>query len=201
MSSTPPTTLVGSSPNDGSVCRRRGVREPRTRAAVAFTAQTDGGPHLGRRHADRSWPRRSRRRPSACCTRPVTDRPLRRVPTGLRRLRGMPPAVNVADPATRPTPAHYRRVARSRPTAARPGGPSGGSPMRTAPPDTTIVTRSDGTRHRVGQLRDIVRGLRGADGLVQVIGRGDQHARRRQNHRNGWPSMQAWKDVLHPEHR
>jgi len=29
----------------------------------------------------------------------------------------------------------------------------------------------------------------------------DQHARRKQNQRNGRPSMQAWKDVLQPEHR
>jgi hypothetical protein len=37
--------------------------------------------------------------------------------------------------------------------------------------------------------------------LDPVIGRADQHARRRQNHRNGCPSMHAWKDELHPEHR
>jgi len=34
-----------------------------------------------------------------------------------------------------------------------------------------------------------------------TIGRDDQHARRKQNHRNGCPSMQAWKDTLHPEQR
>jgi len=34
-----------------------------------------------------------------------------------------------------------------------------------------------------------------------AISRGDQQARRKQNHRNGRPSMQAWNDVLQPEQR
>jgi len=34
-----------------------------------------------------------------------------------------------------------------------------------------------------------------------VIAEADQQARRKQNHRNRRPSMQAWNDVLHPEQR